>query len=129
MGENINDIIDDFLTKRTLIELWPQITSLYDFMRFTDPIEDRRRIEEYTYITDMYNKFVGTLKSEIHKHNGSIDEIEKYIDSKYEKLERSPDVREKIVYVSLRDSLMYAIKNLVVSYAAQGNEEEYDAEW
>lgn len=100
------DLIRDWLERETrhldLIESWEVLCSVYDTLRFSDPIPDDRRLDEFKYIIAETNKFLTRTKNAL-MGTSTIEECLEYLEDQIG-TQKSKDIikREQIAFGKLK---------------------------
>ncbi len=62
---SIKDWIDDETRHIDLVASWESLCGTYDSLRFTDPISDAEKLEEYRWIVQQMNSFLTKMRTKL----------------------------------------------------------------
>lgn len=62
---SIHDWVDLETRHIDVVASWENLCSTYDALRFSDPLSDVERLEEYKWITHNMNKFLTKIKNKL----------------------------------------------------------------
>ena len=95
-------IIDTFFRLKSFEDLWFDIKQTYENMGFTDRIPDTEKIEEYTYISKQFRKYVST-KQDIVLAKDTVSDMALVVEDLISKADEYAATRKELVYNVLRD--------------------------
>ena len=107
--------------------MWYAIKDEYKDLGFVDSIDDKTRIDEYTWITQQLRKYMFSKQDEIMGCDSLEDMVAK-IDSLIGKAGEYGDERKKVVYNFMRDHWLYEVRNYLVDLIASISIDEEETE-
>lgn len=62
---SLHDWVDEETAHIDVIASWENLCSAYEAMRFSDPLSDKDRLEEYKWIVHMMNVFLTKIRTQL----------------------------------------------------------------
>lgn len=62
---SLYDFIDAETTRIDIVASWENLCGTYDVLRFTDPITDTERLEEFKWIVHQMNMFLTRIRTKL----------------------------------------------------------------
>lgn len=62
---SVHDWVEDATVHVDVVASWESLCDTYDALRFTDPLSDEERLEEFKWITQQMNAFLTKMRSKL----------------------------------------------------------------
>ena len=125
--------IEDHFDVRDFVGMWPAISAKYEFMKFSDPLTDVQRIEEFSYIHEQLCKFISKKKTTFLKYADDPKKMQELVQQTLGSAKEKSLVRKELVYIALRDewlvSLYTLLDMIIMEKAVEDDLEEENDEW
>lgn len=113
---DFSDWMEQCYDKPSYQDMWSIILAYYSDLGFTDVISDKDRIEEFSYITQQYRKFVSVNADKLRKCGNDKDAYIATLEDILNKLDEFSDTRKGIVYNFLRNAWIVSTYNVAITY-------------
>lgn len=127
---SIGDWIDGETRHIDIVASWENLCDTYDTLRFTDPLSDAERLEEFKWIIQQMNSFLTKMRTKLL----SCKDMESMVEMLGMNLSPSGKMdlggRRALVYQKLRQQwVMTEIARLQTMLAQEGTETEEQDGW
>lgn len=113
--DRVSDLCDKYCNTPSLGEYWFTILTKYKELGFTDTIEDRIRIEEYSYVLQEIRKYISKSETKL-RESITVEALCKTLEDMIEKAKEFSNERRKLVYTMLRDDWIIMFLEEAMSY-------------
>lgn len=126
VSNDVKQIMSDGLFSYDDFEqAWADLNSMYEQLKFSDPLSDEQRIKEYKYVHQQLKKYIGSKRGEVLACDNVIDMVN-VVEQMILKQREYGDTRADIVYNFMRDHWLTGLYNVLSQMAVSEVEDEED---
>lgn len=117
--QDVKETLELRFVPTSLVDMWPRVYQMYEYFKFTDPITDDERYEEFIWVIEQLRKFIGSKHDVVMSYQYDLEkldaQIQQWLADTSEKQSKSPQksVRPKLVYVALRNEWLWQLLTTV----------------
>ena len=130
---SLKDWIDEETRHIDVVASWENLCDTYDALRFTDPLSDAERLEEYKWIIQQMNSFLTKMRTKLLSCKDPEAMVGMLETSFTPAGKMDLNARKTLVYQKLRQQWvmteMARLQSMVESMMAQEDMEEYADGW